>query len=258
MTFFKDIAGAVFLSSFLVILLACLRNYDRVESPAPFAKDVLAVAFLGADPHAYPSPEGRRSPRDPGAAGPPVPDYALPPPEHGVELTEPQIRWCLMMETRMSVLFGFANTVEGHLQAADVLIDYLVPCSHKKYSGLQAVLASPDAAAFGISAVRDAVSRVRVLNPGLEWVMGTSEVFFPGGIGGAEVTAEVQHMLNSLGFGAGRADGRFTPETFDAVRRFQRAVGLPETGTPDAPTVSLLRCAIFMGKTSPVVFRPRT
>lgn len=53
---------------------------------------------------------------------------------------------------------------------------------------------------------------------------------------GDDVTA-LQERLNTLGFTAGRVDGRFGPDTERAVRAFQRAYGLPDDGTVGPATL---------------------
>ena len=50
----------------------------------------------------------------------------------------------------------------------------------------------------------------------------------------------VQQALNDQGFRAGTADGRWGPSTEDALRQFQRAKGLPQTGDLDQRTLSAL------------------
>ena len=45
----------------------------------------------------------------------------------------------------------------------------------------------------------------------------------------------VQQSLNDKGYNAGPTDGQWGPATEDAVRRFQRASGLPETGQLERP-----------------------
>ena len=47
----------------------------------------------------------------------------------------------------------------------------------------------------------------------------------------------MQAALNQRGFGGPRPDGRFGPATREALRRYQRSVGLPADGYP---TVELL------------------
>ena len=46
----------------------------------------------------------------------------------------------------------------------------------------------------------------------------------------------VQQALNDKGYNAGPMDGQWGPATEDAVRKFQRASGLPETGQLEQST----------------------
>jgi Putative peptidoglycan binding domain len=50
----------------------------------------------------------------------------------------------------------------------------------------------------------------------------------------------VQQALNDKGYGAGPIDGQWGPATEDAVRKFQRASGLPETGQLERSTLNAL------------------
>lgn len=81
---------------------------------------------------------------------------------------------------------------------------------------------------------------------------------------GAEVEA-LQARLNAVGFPAGSADGQFGGKTESAVRAFQAAAGLPETGEADAETRRLLfsaRALLYApeddGEDAPMVWIPRT
>jgi len=53
----------------------------------------------------------------------------------------------------------------------------------------------------------------------------------------------VQQALNDKGYNAGPSDGQWGPATEDAVRKFQRASGLPETGQLERPTLNALGVA---------------
>ena len=50
----------------------------------------------------------------------------------------------------------------------------------------------------------------------------------------------VQQALNDRGYNAGSVDGQWGPATEDAVRRFQRASGLPQTGELEQSTLTAL------------------
>lgn len=53
----------------------------------------------------------------------------------------------------------------------------------------------------------------------------------------------VQQALNDKGYNAGPMDGQWGPATEDAVRKFQRASGLPETGQLERSTLNALGVA---------------
>ncbi|QFT79215.1 Putative peptidoglycan binding domain protein [Roseovarius sp. THAF27] len=53
----------------------------------------------------------------------------------------------------------------------------------------------------------------------------------------------IQTLLNAGGFDAGVADGQWGPGSRAAMKRFQSAKGLPETGAPDRKTLSTLGLA---------------
>jgi lipoprotein-anchoring transpeptidase ErfK/SrfK len=57
----------------------------------------------------------------------------------------------------------------------------------------------------------------------------------------AETVVETQLELHRRGFSCGSIDGLMGPQTAAALRAFQRASGLPETGVLDAETRTLLR-----------------
>jgi len=54
---------------------------------------------------------------------------------------------------------------------------------------------------------------------------------------------DVQQALNDKGYNAGAVDGQWGPNTVDAVRRFQQASGLPQTGELERPTLRALGVA---------------
>jgi len=66
-------------------------------------------------------------------------------------------------------------------------------------------------------------------------------VFRRGALGSDVVN--LQMRLNQLGYAGGSADGVFASQTEEALKRFQAAVGLPQTGVTDAVTVTALNSA---------------
>lgn len=54
---------------------------------------------------------------------------------------------------------------------------------------------------------------------------------------------EIQRLLNTLGFEAGEVDGLPGSQTRAALKAFQKSIGLPPDGHPDAPLLARLRTA---------------
>ena len=73
---------------------------------------------------------------------------------------------------------------------------------------------------------------------GARWSLGDRILTHtPGHLMRGEDVVVLQEKLNTLGFSAGRVDGRFGPDTEAAVRGFQRAYGLPGDGSVGPETL---------------------
>jgi N-acetylmuramoyl-L-alanine amidase len=73
---------------------------------------------------------------------------------------------------------------------------------------------------------------------GSRWSLGDRILrHVPGHLQRGEDVVALQERLNTLGFAAGRVDGRFGPDTERAVRSFQRAYGLPGDGSVGPETL---------------------
>lgn len=73
---------------------------------------------------------------------------------------------------------------------------------------------------------------------GARWALGDRILLHtPGHLQRGEDVVTLQERLNTLGFAAGRVDGRFGPQTEQAVRSFQRAYGLSGDGSVGPDTL---------------------
>ncbi len=73
---------------------------------------------------------------------------------------------------------------------------------------------------------------------GARWALGDRILLHtPGHLLRGEDVVTLQERLNTLGFAAGRVDGRFGPDTERAVRSFQRAYGLSGDGSVGPDTL---------------------
>src|SRR5436190_1539811 len=61
-------------------------------------------------------------------------------------------------------------------------------------------------------------------------------------------TAAVQQTLKLAGYWTGPVDGNWTPALTDALKSFQKALGVEPTGTVDAATIAALQHAIATAK----------
>ncbi|HEY9496530.1 MAG TPA: peptidoglycan-binding domain-containing protein [Intrasporangium sp.] len=66
-------------------------------------------------------------------------------------------------------------------------------------------------------------------------------------------TAAIQQTLKLAGYWDGPVDGQWTPALTDALTALQKDLGVPETGTVDAATVSGLEKAVKESKETPTV-----
>ena len=83
-----------------------------------------------------------------------------------------------------------------------------------------------------------------------------SDLAAKGGVAaGAAVasTAAVQQTLKLAGYWNGPVDGQWTDSLTDALKALQKDLGVPETGTVDATTVSAFEKAIGKSKETPTV-----
>lgn len=79
---------------------------------------------------------------------------------------------------------------------------------------------------------------VRLL-PGRPVVSPTTPVPTP--VPSPAAVREAEKLLKKAGFHPGTVDGQVSPAFTDSLKQFQKAWGLPETGLPDAKTLSRLR-----------------
>ena len=68
-----------------------------------------------------------------------------------------------------------------------------------------------------------------------------------------EVILQAQRQLKALGFNPGAIDGNLGPQTNAAIREYQRAYRLPQTGAPDEATLRSLLPERFQTPPAPTL-----
>jgi peptidoglycan hydrolase-like protein with peptidoglycan-binding domain len=74
----------------------------------------------------------------------------------------------------------------------------------------------------------------------------------PTGLSNREAMLQAQRQLKALGYNPGAIDGNFGPQTEAALREYQRAFRLPQTGRPDEATLRSLLPERFQASPAPV------
>ena len=103
-----------------------------------------------------------------------------------------------------------------------------------------AVVAGPVGAVVGGVGGAYAGNEVAGKEPNVSASTSSSSSAMPSSHYESGLVRSVQQALNDKGYNAGALDGQWGPATEDAVRRFQRASGLPETGQLERPTLNAL------------------
>lgn len=112
----------------------------------------------------------------------------------------------------------------------------------------QAVSRDPTSSAAQIAGLEAAVAMPLAGSPTNAGNNGTVDMPAPLVVDEPESSGErvervkaLQRQLTWLGFDPGLVDGRYGPQTTEAVRRFQEVRGLPVDGVADPPTLTALR-----------------
>lgn len=153
-------------------------------------------------------------------------EYARPAP--GEPLGEAGLRWCLREEVFLEVLVGVATTNRELSRISELQVE----------AGRLCDLGSADPAM--LAAARDHVSsrREELMQAAMDaqlLVLGGED---DGQWSSSEMVADIQTLLDSLGYDVGTVDGLYGTQTRVAIKAFERDRGLPESG---AATVEVLR-----------------
>jgi hypothetical protein len=157
-----------------------------------------------------------------------------------------EIRWCLRKLVRLDILTRFSLDQESLDRMESEVMDFGNACAAKNLlvsTGMREELLGPGRN-LGIEVVREALAEARVRNPDL--VMRPLPMMEkPRGVNNTVTVREAQFILDFLGLAPGSINGEMNPMTSEALRRFQMAVGLPDTGSIDERTGALLRNSVF-------------
>lgn len=175
-------------------------------------------------------------------------------------LSVPEIRWCIREGIRIEAMRDIIDNNTGIDEFNQIVNDYNSRCGSYRYREGSQSRAERDVEAYRTQIVSEAIREARQLgrsyqpsypsvSPGVSTSTAPKKP-------NAQFTREAQQILADLGYDPGPVDGDYGRRTADAVKAFQRDVGITQDGWIDEDLLSTLRRAKAAYK-QPVVSQPK-
>lgn len=170
-------------------------------------------------------------------------------------LSVPEIRWCIREGIRIEAMRDVIDNNAGIDEFNRIVNDYNSRCGSYRYREGSQSRAERDVEAYRSQIVSEAIRDARQLGsrsyPSVSPGASTSSAPKKPN---AQYTKEAQQLLTNLGYDPGPVDGDYGRRTADAVKAFQRDVGITQDGWIDEDLLSTLRRAKAAHK--PPVYQP--
>lgn len=156
-------------------------------------------------------------------------------------LSVPEIRWCIREGIRIEAMRDVIDNNAGIDEFNRIVNDYNSRCGSYRYREGSQSRAERDVEAYRSQIVSEAIREARQLGRSYPSVSpGVSTSTAPKKPN-AQYTREAQQLLTDLGYDPGPVDGDYGRRTADAVKAFQRDVGITQDGWIDQDLISVLR-----------------
>lgn len=156
-------------------------------------------------------------------------------------LSVPEIRWCIREGIRIEAMRDVIDNNAGIDEFNRIVNDYNSRCGSYRYREGSQSRAERDVKAYRSQIVSEAIRKARQLGRSYPSVSpGVSTSTAPKKPN-AQYTREAQQLLTDLGYDPGPVDGDYGRRTADAVKAFQRDVGITQDGWIDQYLISVLR-----------------
>lgn len=185
----------------------------------------------------YPQSSSTSAVQTPSATQSAALQYEKPPVGTNNVLSVPKIRWCVREGIRIEAMRDLIDTNEGVDEFNRIVNDYNIRCGSYRYREGSLLRAEREVGAYRREIVSDAIRSARRL--GRQGAYASSAPKRPN----AQHTREAQQLLTELGYDPGPVDGLYGRRTADAVRAFQRDMGLSQDGWIDERLLFTLRRA---------------
>jgi len=162
-------------------------------------------------------------------------------------LSVPEIRWCIREGIRIEAMRDVIDNNAGIDEFNRIVNDYNSRCGSYRYRQGSQSRAERDVEAYRSQIVSEAIREARQLghsyqpsypsvSPGVSTSTAPKKP-------NAQYTREAQQILTDLGYDPGPVDGDYGRRTAEAVKAFQRDVGITQDGWIDEDLLSTLRRA---------------
>jgi peptidoglycan hydrolase-like protein with peptidoglycan-binding domain len=158
-----------------------------------------------------------------------------------------EIRWCIREGIRIEAMRDVINTNAGIEEFNRVVDDYNSRCGNYRYRDGSHSQAKREVEAYRSQIVAEAIREASQLersyqssNPSASPSASASSAPKKPN---AQHTSEAQQLLKDFGYDPGPADGDYGRRTADAVKAFQRDVGITQDGWIDEDLLSIMRRA---------------
>jgi len=160
-------------------------------------------------------------------------------------LSIPGIRWCVREGIRIETMRNIIDTNQAIVEFNRIVKEYNSHCGMYRYRRGSKKRAENDVEAFRSQIVAGAIREARYLGRSFR----PSHLTKPSTVSkrsfhespSDKSTREAQQLLADLGYAPGPVDGQYGRRTTDAVKAFQRKVGLRQNGRIDQNLLSALR-----------------
>lgn len=162
-------------------------------------------------------------------------------------LSVPEIRWCIREGIRIEAMRDVIDNNAGIDEFNRIVNDYNSRCGSYRYRQGSQSRAERDVEAYRSQIVSEAIREARQLGRSYQpsypsTSPGASTSTAPKKPN-AQYTREAQQLLTDLGYDPGPVDGDYGRRSADAVKAFQRDVGITQDGWIDEDLLSTLRRA---------------
>jgi hypothetical protein len=163
-------------------------------------------------------------------------EFKIPPIGSNNLLSLSEIRWCVREDIRIEAMRNIIVTNDG-IQSFNKLVDnYNLRCSKYRYINNNQFKAELDVEPYRKMIISEAILTAKLFD-------GSSKA-----LTSVPNTREAQQILLDLGYQPGPIDGIYGSRTADAVKAFQRDIGIKQDGNISPEFLELLR--IFQKKLS--------